>query len=63
MASFSTGHLVSDWLKGVVSMQWDWGNMVLAMAALVGLVVGVIQLYTLAQSEQTVPDVPRETSH
>jgi hypothetical protein len=54
---------VSEWVKGGVTMEWDWGNMVLAMSALVGLLAGVIQFYTLAQSEQTVPDVPTGTSH
>ncbi len=39
-------------------MQWDWGNMVLAMSALMGLLVWVLQFYELARSEQSVPAVP-----
>jgi len=39
-------------------MEWDWGNMVLAMSALMGLLAGVIQFYELARSEQSVPAVP-----
>jgi hypothetical protein len=49
---------VSEWLKGVITMEWDWGNMVLAMSALMGLLAGVIQFYELARSEQSVPGVP-----
>jgi hypothetical protein len=39
-------------------MEWDWGNAVFAMAALVGLLAGAIQFYELARSEQSVPAVP-----
>jgi hypothetical protein len=39
-------------------MEWDWGNAVFAMAALVGLLAGVIQFVELARSEQSVPAVP-----
>ena len=49
---------MSEWLKGVITMEWDWGNMVLAMSALMGLLAGVIQFYELARSEQSVPAVP-----
>ncbi len=58
MAISPMGHFVSGWLKGVVAMQWDWGNMVLAMSALMGLLVWVLQFYELARSEQSVPAVP-----
>jgi len=32
-------------------MQWDWGNMALAMSAIVGLLVWIFQFYELARSE------------
>jgi len=49
---------VLEWLKGVITMEWDWGNTVFAMSALVGLLAGVIQFVELARSEQSVPAVP-----
>lgn len=39
-------------------MEWDAGNVALAVSAVLGLVVGVINFYTLAESEPFVPDLP-----
>jgi len=36
-------------------MQWDWGNIALAVAALVGLVVWVINFCCMSLSEASVP--------
>jgi hypothetical protein len=44
--------------EGGAAMQWDWGNMALAMSAIVGLLVWIFQFYELARSEQSVPVVP-----
>jgi hypothetical protein len=43
-------------------MEWDWGNAVFAMSAIVGLLAGVIQFVEVARSEQSVPDAPTGTS-
>jgi len=59
---FVWGHLVPEWLKGVITMEWDWGNAVFAMSAIVGLLAGVIQFVEVARSEQSVPDAPTGTS-
>ena len=37
-------------------MQWDWGNIALAVAALVGLVVWVINFCCMSHAETVVPD-------
>jgi hypothetical protein len=37
--------------EGGAAMQWDWGNMALAMSAIVGLLVWIFQFYELARSE------------
>ncbi len=39
-------------------MQWDWGNIALAIAALMGLVVWVFQFCCMAWSEASVPGQP-----
>ncbi len=39
-------------------MQWDAGNMALAVSALLGLLAGIVNFYTLAESEPSVPDLP-----
>lgn len=37
-------------------MQWDWGNIALAVAALVGLLVWVINFCCMVHGETSVPD-------
>ncbi|MGH7274532.1 MAG: hypothetical protein ACREIQ_08770 [Nitrospiria bacterium] len=37
-------------------MQWDWGNITLAVAALVGLLVWVINFCCMSHAETSVPD-------
>lgn len=36
-------------------MQWDWGNIALAVAALMGLVVWIINFCCMSYSEESVP--------
>lgn len=43
-------------------MQWDWVNIVLASAALLGFVVWVIQVYYTLYSEKSVPGVDSANS-
>jgi hypothetical protein len=63
MARLWMGRVVSERLKGVVTMEWDAGNMALAVSAVLGLLVGVVNFFTLAESEPSVPDLPGGTSH
>lgn len=39
-------------------MEWDAGNMALAVSAVLGLLVGVVNFFALAESEPSVPELP-----
>ena len=42
-------------------MHWDWGNIALAVAALMGLVVWVLNFCCMTYSETSVPDWERQS--